>query len=90
MNYLKRFPVDIVKIDRSFIADLADDPVDEAIVVAVIELAHTLGLTVVAEGVETELQRDHVVALGCDRIQGYLYSRPVAAKTLEAAAAGAW
>ena len=85
LNYLKRFPVNIVKIDRSFIADLADDPVDEAIVVAVTELAHTLRLSVVAEGVETEHQRDHVVTLGCDRLQGYLYSRPLPAAAIQTA-----
>jgi EAL domain-containing protein (putative c-di-GMP-specific phosphodiesterase class I) len=77
LNYLKRFPVSVVKIDRTFIADLAEDPVDEAIVVAVIDLAHTLGLKVVAEGVETPDQRDHVISLGCDHIQGFLYSPPV-------------
>lgn len=77
LNYLKRFPVSVVKIDRSFITDLADDPVDEAIVVAVIELSHTLGLTVVAEGVESQRQCDHIVALGCDQVQGYLHSRPL-------------
>jgi EAL domain-containing protein (putative c-di-GMP-specific phosphodiesterase class I) len=69
-------PVDAVKIDRSFIANLESDPRAEKFLRAVIELAHTLDLRVVAEGVETEPQCALLAALGCDLAQGYLFSRP--------------
>ncbi|HVM01669.1 MAG TPA: EAL domain-containing protein, partial [Acidimicrobiales bacterium] len=79
LSYLRRFPVDAVKVDRSFVAGLGDDPAAEAIVAAVVNLAHALGLAVVAEGVETEQQLVILRALGCDRAQGHLWSpaRPV-------------
>ncbi|MCX8018522.1 MAG: EAL domain-containing protein, partial [Rhodocyclaceae bacterium] len=73
---LKRFPVDKLKIDRSFVRDLCDDPEDAAIVAAIVGLARGLGLDLLAEGVETAAQRDALVALGCKRFQGYLFSRP--------------
>jgi EAL domain-containing protein (putative c-di-GMP-specific phosphodiesterase class I) len=76
LGYLKRFPVDIVKIDRAFIAGLGGDPGDSAIVSAVIGLGHALGLRVVAEGVETEQQLAELVALGCDEAQGYYFAPP--------------
>jgi EAL domain-containing protein (putative c-di-GMP-specific phosphodiesterase class I) len=76
LTYLKRFPVDIVKIDRSFVAGLGIDPCDTAIVRSVIDLAHALRLVVVAEGVERPDQLDALRALGCDVAQGYLFSRP--------------
>ena len=76
LAYLKRFPVDSVKIDRSFIDGLPDDPGDVAIVTAVVSLAHALGLTVVAEGVETAEQLSEVVRLGCDQAQGYYFAPP--------------
>jgi diguanylate cyclase (GGDEF)-like protein/PAS domain S-box-containing protein len=76
LTYLKRFPVDIVKIDRSFVAGLGIDPCDTAIVRSVIDLAHALRLVVVAEGVERQDQLDALRALGCDLAQGYLFSRP--------------
>jgi diguanylate cyclase (GGDEF)-like protein/PAS domain S-box-containing protein len=76
LAYLKRFPVDTVKIDRSFIDGLPDDPGDVAIVTAVVSLAHALGLTVVAEGVETAEQLQEVVRLGCDQAQGYYFAPP--------------
>jgi diguanylate cyclase (GGDEF)-like protein/PAS domain S-box-containing protein len=79
---LKRFPVDCVKIDRSFVAGLGDKPEDSAIVAAVVSVGHALGLTVVAEGVETSAQRDELVALGCDAAQGYLFSQPLPAAQL--------
>jgi diguanylate cyclase (GGDEF)-like protein len=79
LAYLKRLPVHEVKIDKSFVMTMTDDPADDAIVCAVIGLAHRLGLSVVAEGVETKLARDRLAEIGCDVAQGYWYSRPVAA-----------
>ena len=79
LSYLRRFAVDRLKIDRSFVADLADAPGDDAIVRAVIQMAHSLGLRAIAEGVETEAVRERLRALGCDEIQGYLLARPLPA-----------
>ena len=79
LAYLKRFPVDVLKIDQSFVSGLGITPVDTAIVSATITLAHTLGITVVAEGVETSDQRDRLLALACDRAQGYYFSKPIPA-----------
>ncbi|WUR16172.1 EAL domain-containing protein [[Empedobacter] haloabium] len=84
LSYLKRFPVDIIKIDRSFVRDVPQDADDVAIVTAIIALAHSLRLEVVAEGVETEAQRAFLQALGCDLLQGYLLSAPVPAAQFEA------
>jgi diguanylate cyclase (GGDEF)-like protein len=77
LSYIKRLPVDILKIDRSFIRDIATDPADGAIVRGIMALAHALDLEVVAEGVETEEQRDILAAMGCDYLQGYLLARPM-------------
>ena len=77
LNYLKRFPVDKLKLDKSFVDDILDDADDLAISRAVIAMAHGLRLTVVAEGVETAGQLAALAELGCDLIQGYYYSRPV-------------
>lgn len=77
LSYLKRFPLDVLKIDRTFIKDIMDDPDDAAITLATIEMAHTLKLQVIAEGVETEAQLDFLKKHGCDVYQGYLFSRPV-------------
>jgi diguanylate cyclase (GGDEF)-like protein len=82
LSYLRRFPLDAVKIDRSFIMELTQDLQARAIVRAVIDLAHALSLWVVAEGVETEAQRDLLAGLGCDLMQGYLFSRAVSAPRL--------
>jgi len=77
LSYLKRFPLDVLKIDRTFIKDITTDPDDAAITVATIEMAHTLKLQVIAEGVETQPQLDFLTRNGCDLYQGYLFSRPV-------------
>jgi diguanylate cyclase (GGDEF)-like protein len=79
LSYLKRFPVDIVKIDQSFVAGIPAEPLDEAIVRAVIGLAHGIGMIVVAEGVEEPRQQQAITKLGCDMAQGFLLARPVAA-----------
>ena len=83
LSYLRRFPIDTLKIDQSLIRDIGSDPDDAAIASAVIALAHTLKLEVVAEGVETRDQLEFLVASGCDRMQGYLFSPPVPAERCE-------
>lgn len=82
LAYLRRFPVDILKIDRAFVAGLGKDTPDAALIRACVEMAHALKLLVVAEGVETEVQRDLLRSLGCDLAQGYLFSRPVPPESL--------
>lgn len=77
LSYLKRFPLDVLKIDRSFINEITTDPDDAAITLATIEMAHTLKLQVIAEGVETQAQLDFLLKNGCDIYQGYLFSRPI-------------
>ncbi len=77
LSYLKKFDIDALKIDRSFISMLETDSSDQAIVEAVIAMAHKLGLRVVAEGVETQAQCDLLRAAGCDYAQGYLFARPM-------------
>jgi len=83
LGYLKRLPIDVLKIDRSFIRDVTTDPDDTALVMAIIMLAHNLRLKVVAEGVETEEQLDFLHRLGCDEWQGFLYSKPVSSETFK-------
>ena len=75
--YLKRLPIDTLKIDKEFVGDLTRDPDDEAITATIISMAHSLGLTVVAEGVETAEQLRYLHEHGCDEIQGYLLARPM-------------
>ena len=77
LAYLKRFPIDFLKIDRSFVAGLGSNDGDTAIVTGIIALAHSMGLQVVAEGVETEEQLDRLRHLRCDLAQGYHFSEPV-------------
>ena len=77
LSYLKRFPIDILKIDQSFVRDIPGDADDAAIAELIITLAHSLGLTVVAEGVETVEQADFMRERHCDAMQGYYFSRPV-------------
>ncbi len=79
LSYLKRFPISTLKIDQSFIAGLAGNPEDYAIVSAIVGLGHSLGLKVIAEGVETYAQLHCLREMKCDEIQGYLFSRPVPA-----------
>jgi EAL domain-containing protein (putative c-di-GMP-specific phosphodiesterase class I) len=79
LSYLKRMPVAALKLDRSFVKGLPADAEDASITKAVITLAHSLGLKVVAEGVETAQQREFLAGLGCDQMQGYLLSKPLPA-----------
>lgn len=83
LNYLKRFPIDTLKLDQSFVREVNTDRRDAAIVSAVISMAHSLDLTVVAEGVETEEQLGFLRQERCDRIQGFLFSAPMSAEELE-------
>ncbi len=83
LSYLRQFPLDCVKIDRSFVRGLPSSGEDAAIVAAVIELGHSLGLSVTAEGVETDEQLAHLKAAGCDTAQGFLFSRPQTAKAID-------
>jgi EAL domain-containing protein (putative c-di-GMP-specific phosphodiesterase class I) len=77
LSMLKRLPLELIKLDRSLVRTLPDDGEDVAIVQAIIDTSHALGLAVVAEGVETEAQRSLLAALGCDEAQGYLFSQPL-------------
>lgn len=83
LAYLRRFPIDTLKIDIAFIREVTSNPQDAAITRTIIELAHSLNLRVVAEGVETQAQLAFLKDAGCDQIQGYLFSRPLPVATLE-------
>jgi EAL domain-containing protein (putative c-di-GMP-specific phosphodiesterase class I) len=84
LSQLKRFPIDALKIDRSFIKDIPADKDSMAIARAIAAMAGSLDLTVIAEGVETEQQMEFVRRHGCDEAQGYLYSRPIPERELAA------
>jgi diguanylate cyclase (GGDEF)-like protein len=88
LSYVKRLPIDVIKIDRSFVSNMIADPEDAAIVRSTIELAHHLGLTVVAEGVETEAVAKRAGDFGCDLVQGFLFSPPLDGDGLTAWLAG--
>ncbi|MEF9930544.1 MAG: EAL domain-containing protein, partial [Massilia sp.] len=79
MSYLQHLPLDILKIDRSFIKDISQGPDDEAIAVAIIQLGKSMNLSVIAEGVERADQAAFLLRHGCNLAQGYLYGKPVAA-----------
>ena len=84
LSYLRMFPLDFVKIDRSFVEGLTIGDAERAIVTSIVELCHALGMTVIAEGVETEAQHAHLVATGCDHAQGFHFARPSPADVVEA------
>jgi EAL domain-containing protein (putative c-di-GMP-specific phosphodiesterase class I) len=84
LAYLTRFPLSSLKIDRSFVADALEDEADATIVRTIVDMAHTLGFTVIAEGVETEPQAAFLRALGCEAAQGYLFAQPMPAKEFAA------
>jgi len=83
MAYLKHFPIDRLKIDKAFVDDLETEPANLAILRAIVALGQSLGLKVIAEGVETQYQYDYLRSIGCDEFQGYFFSRPVTAEVLE-------
>ncbi len=84
LSYLKKFDIDYLKIDQSFVRNLTTDESDKALVEAIIVMAHKLKIKTIAEGVETEAQRDLLIAFNCDYVQGYFFSRPIPADAFEA------
>jgi diguanylate cyclase (GGDEF)-like protein len=83
LNYLRQFPVDILKVDRAFIETVGQQATATAIVASITHLAHLFGMTVVAEGVETSAQREEILAMGCDLAQGYFYARPMSSAAMD-------
>ncbi len=90
LSYLNDYPLDTLKVDRSFVSAMPGQARTAAIVETVVRLGQALGLEVVAEGVETEAQRDAVARLGCDYIQGYLVARPLPADQATALLSDGW
>ncbi len=88
LSYLKRFPIDVLKIDQSFVRDITSDENDEAITSAIIAMGHSLRLTLIAEGVETEEQLAFLRVRECHKVQGYLFARPMPAAGLQALLTG--
>jgi len=84
LSYLQKYDIDFIKIDQSFVRHLIPNSTDLALCKAIVVMAHALGIQVIAEGVETELQRDLLAAIGCDFAQGYFYARPMPAHDFEA------
>ncbi|OCR02763.1 diguanylate phosphodiesterase [Oscillatoriales cyanobacterium USR001] len=84
LSYPKRFPFDIIKIDRSFVYNITNDPKNAAITIAIIQMAHSLNMKVIAEGVETQAELDFLYQYNCDEIQGYFFSKPVTKEQFEA------
>jgi EAL domain-containing protein (putative c-di-GMP-specific phosphodiesterase class I) len=82
MSLMKQFPIDTIKVDRSFVRDLAHDTEDQAIAQAIISMGKALGMTVIAEGVETVEQQEFLRQHACDEMQGYLFSKPLPAREL--------
>ncbi len=83
LSYLKKLPLDILKIDRAFVRNITTDSKDAAIVKTIVALARNLRLRTIVEGVETEEQAVFLSALGCDDLQGYLFSKPISAEAFE-------
>jgi EAL domain-containing protein (putative c-di-GMP-specific phosphodiesterase class I) len=83
LSYLRQFPIDVIKIDRSFVKDISGDAKDAVIANAIIKLAHSLGYKVLAEGVETAVQSNYLQGQGCDLVQGFFFGRPVPAMEFE-------
>jgi EAL domain-containing protein (putative c-di-GMP-specific phosphodiesterase class I) len=83
MAYLKDFPVDRLKIDRSFVDNLEFEPAKKPILKAIVALGQSLGLKVIAEGVETRYEHDHLRSMGCDELQGYFFSKPLTSEAFE-------
>jgi EAL domain-containing protein (putative c-di-GMP-specific phosphodiesterase class I) len=83
LSYLKKFDIDYLKIDQSFVRNMVEDSADQALCEAIVVMAHKLGLKVIAEGVETTEQRDLLLQIGCDFGQGYLFAKPMPGEEFE-------
>jgi len=83
LQYMRELPIGVVKIDHSFISAIGRSSRDEAIIRSIVELSHTLGLTVTAEGIETEAQLEFMSEIGCDMAQGFLFGRPEPAEAID-------
>ena len=83
MSYLKNFPINTLKIDKSFVDEIVDNPKDAAIARTIVQLADNLGLRTIAEGVESIAQVDMLTTMGCKELQGYYYSKPLPAGEIE-------